>query len=58
MQETKMIVSGVKCDICNRTDVGEFTDKNIIKILYKTKGWVIDDTRTICPICKIRETTK
>ena len=53
-----MIISGVKCDICDRTDVGEFTDKNVIKILYKTKGWVVDDSRTICPICKIRETTK
>ena len=30
-----MIISGVKCDKCNRTDVGEFKDKNIIVILYK-----------------------
>ena len=53
-----MIISGVKCDICNRTDVGEFKDKNIIVILYKTKGWKIDDLKTICPICKIRENAK
>ena len=53
-----MIISGVKCDICDRTDVSEFTDKNVIKILYKTKGWEIDDSKTICPICKIRENAK
>ena len=53
-----MIISGVKCDICNRTDVGEFTEKNVIEIVYKTKGWVINDLRTICPLCKIRENVK
>jgi len=53
-----MIISGVKCDKCNRTDVTEFTEKNIMIILYKTKGWVIDDSRTICPLCKIRENVK
>lgn len=50
-----MIISGVKCDNCNSTDVREYTDKNTIRILYTTKGWKIDDTKTICPICKMRE---
>jgi len=53
-----MIISGVKCDKCNRTDVTEFTEKNIIMILYRAKGWDIDDSKTICPMCKIRETAK
>lgn len=50
-----MILSGIKCDICSRTEIIRFENEEIIKILYATKGWKINNNATLCPFCLTKE---
>lgn len=50
-----MLISGVKCDQCGRTDIMDYENDDTIKILFSTKGWKINKNNTLCPFCKIKE---
>lgn len=50
-----MILSGIKCDMCSRTEIIQFENEEILKILYTTKGWKINNNTTLCPFCITKE---
>ena len=46
-----MIIAGVKCDKCGRTDLSPYKEKAVIKTLAEREGWHFYDTEVICPFC-------
>lgn len=56
-----MIIAGVKCDKCGRTDLSPYIEKAVIKTLAERQGWHFYDEEVICPFCfysKEMETNK
>lgn len=51
-----MILSGIRCDKCNRTELIKYENEETIKILFRTKGWKTEDAIILCPLCKMKET--
>jgi hypothetical protein len=46
-----MIVAGVKCDKCGRTDLSPYMEKEVIKTLAERQDWHVNDKEAICPFC-------
>ncbi|MDD3417325.1 MAG: hypothetical protein PHY47_25590 [Lachnospiraceae bacterium] len=46
-----MIVAGVKCDKCGRTDLSLYMEKEVIKTLSERQGWHFYDKEAVCPFC-------
>lgn len=46
-----MIVAGVKCDKCGRTDLSPHMEKEVIRTLAERQGWHFYEKEAVCLFC-------
>lgn len=56
--EHVMILSGIKCDKCGRTEVIPFENEEMTKILFVSKSWKLKKDSSLCPLCAMKELMK
>ena len=50
-----MIIAGAKCDKCGRMEVINYNSQAVVEVMLRQKGWVIQDKKSVCRVCNIKE---
>lgn len=53
-----MIIAGAKCDKCGKVETMNYTDKAVLEVMLRQRGWGLKENKTICRICNIAENNK
>lgn len=53
-----MIIVGAKCECCGRVETMPYMDETTATVMFRQKGWQIEDKKTICRVCAIELSSK